>query len=113
MDRREVYDSPEWDAARARVLRRDANRCVLAWLLGGACSGPLHVHHVEPVEERPDLAFHDDNLISACEAHHPTLDAFRRFVRAKRGRRRCPHRHTNRAGREACERALNGDLVSV
>lgn len=108
MDRREVYDSPEWAAVRERVLARDRRRCVLAWLVGGACSGPLHVHHVEPIEERPDLAFDVDNLVSACGAHHPTLEAFRRFRRAKvRGWRSCPHAHPTRAGREACERRLN------
>lgn len=107
MDRREVYDSPEWGAVRERVLARDRRRCVLGWLLGGPCSGPLHVHHVEPIEERPDLAYEPDNLISACEAHHPSLEAFRRFVRARRAPRRCPHVHPTRAGREACERRLN------
>lgn len=107
MTRREVYDSPLWDDLRERVLERDRRRCVLAWLLGSPCSGPLHVHHIEPIEERPDLAFEEENCVTSCEAHHPLLEALRRFLRAKFGRRRCPHRHTNRAGREACERQLN------
>lgn len=107
MNRREVYDSPEWVAFREAVLARDRNRCVLRWLVGGTCSGVLHVHHIEPVEERPDLAFDRENAISACASHHPTLESLRRYLRARRGWKRCPHRHTNRAGREACERELN------
>lgn len=107
MTRREVYDSADWPAFRERVLRRDGNRCVLGWLVGGACSGPLHVHHIVPIEERPDLARDEDNCVSACEAHHPSLEALRRALRERRAPKRCPHRHTNRLGREACERVLN------
>ncbi len=107
MNRRDVYDSPLWPPFREAVLDRDGSRCVLAWLVGGRCSGALHVHHIEPVEERPDLAWNLDNAISACASHHPTLESLRRELRRRPGRRRCPHRHTNRAGREACERALN------
>lgn len=108
MNRRHVYDSPEWDALRERVRVRDRNRCVLAWLLGGPCVGSLHFHHVEPIEERPDLAFVDENVLMACAHHHPMLEALRRSVaKYRRTTRRCPHRHTNRAGREACERVLN------
>lgn len=110
MTRREVYDNPEWDDLRSRVLERDGNRCLLSWLLGGACSDCLHVHHIEPVEERPDLAFEEENLVTTCEHHHPMLEALRRAIRTARDRtgpRRCRHRHATRYGREACERALN------
>ena len=30
----------------------------------------LEVHHIEPLEFSPDLAFEDDNLISLCRFHH-------------------------------------------
>src|SRR4051812_18821734 len=100
MTRRDVYDDPRWDALRERVLERDARRCVLAWLLGGPCSETLHVHHIEPIEERPELAFDEDNLVTACENHHPMLEALRRAVLkfTRHRARRCPHVHRTRTG---------------
>lgn len=107
---RTLYDTLRWRELRARALARDGNRCVVARLLGGTCSGVLHVHHIEPVEENPSLAWELDNLATVCAGHHRTWEALRRaLVRShRRQTRRCPHRHTNRAGREACERRLNG-----
>lgn len=111
MTRRDVYDSPEWDALRARVVERDGSRCLLAWLLGGSCDETLHVHHIEPIEERPELALEESNLVTACGRHHPMLEALRRRLLERREPRRCPHEHRTRAGREACERRLNADRV--
>lgn len=110
MTRRDVYDSPEWASLRERILARDGRTCLLARLgAAGVCAGPLHVHHIEPIEERPDLAFEPSNLVSSCAGHHPMLESLRRWFRSRSRSpwRRCPHRHTNRAGREACERSLN------
>lgn len=100
------YDSPEWRAFAARIVERDSSRCVLRRFAGGACHHVLHVHHVEPVDERPDLAFDEENCVTVCATHHPMLEAFRRLVR-RAGRRelpRCPHRHPTVEGRRACER---------
>lgn len=113
MTRSEFYNSPEWEALSERVRERDGNRCTLAWLLGGPCHPRLDVHHIEPREERPDLALEDSNCVTACAAHHPMLEALRRQILHRRAPRRCPHRHTNRAGREACERRLNGEPVAA
>lgn len=30
----------------------------------------LEVHHIIPLEERPDLAFEDNNLITLCQEAH-------------------------------------------
>lgn len=103
-----------WDEARARVLARDGSRCTVGWLLGGACSERLDVHHLIPREEG---GTHDlENLITACSAHHPVVEALRREVLRRRGRlswRRCRHEHRSREGREACERRLNRDLIAA
>lgn len=109
-----LYDTLRWRELRARAIARDRSRCVVSRLLGGKCSGLLHVHHIEPVEERPDLAWDLDNLATACASHHGRWEALRRaLVRERRsGFRRCPHRHTNRAGREACERRLNAGVAA-
>lgn len=109
MTRDEFYNSPEWAALRERVRVRDGSRCALGWLLGGPCHDRLDVHHIEPREERPDLALDEANCLTACARHHPMLESLRRAILKRREPKRCPHRHTNRAGREACERALNGD----
>lgn len=100
------YTSPEWRALRERVLARDGNACVLRRFLGGVCSGPLHVHHIEPRVERPDLALDEENCVTCCAGHHPTVEAFRRYVR--RVRRPlplppCRHRHRYAHAQRECD----------
>lgn len=107
MNRRDVYDDPRWGPLRERILARDRRRCTLGWLAGGPCDDSLHVHHIEPVEERPELAFAEENLVTACGRHHPMLEALRRAIVSRRAPRRCGHVHRTRFGREACERSLN------
>ena len=111
MDSHEFYTGPEWAALRERVRERDGSRCTVGWLLGGPCHDRLDVHHIIPRDERPDLELREDNCVSICARHHPMLEALRRHLLSRREPRRCPHRHTNRAGREACERRLN-ELVA-
>lgn len=102
------YTSPVWRELRERVLARDANACIMRRFLGGACSGPLHVHHIEPRAERPDLALDEENCITCCEGHHPSLEAFRRFVLRLRSPLvalgPCGHRHPYPQGRVDCLR---------
>ncbi len=88
------YTTQPWISLRERVLERDADRCLLARFVGGRCAGPLAVHHVIPRSERPDLALDESNLVTTCHKHHPTLEAFRVFLR-QRNRRLppCPHKH--------------------
>ena len=33
------------------------------------------VHHIIPIEERPDLAFVEDNLMSVCRECHEEMEA--------------------------------------
>ena len=104
----EAQHTLTWDEVRAHVIARDGSRCTVGWLLGGACSDLLDVHHLIPREHGGT----DDpeNLITACHAHHPVVEALRREVLRRRGKlswRRCPHEHRTRESREACERRLN------
>lgn len=94
-----------WDEIRARVIARDGSRCTVGWLLGGACSEVLHVHHIVPREDGGSDEM--TNLLTACERHHPMVEAVRREVLHRRGWRRCPHEHRYPGAREACERRLN------
>lgn len=113
----DFYLTPAWRQLRARVLTRDGYRCTVARLLGGRCSGTLHVHHLLSRRERPELALDEDNLISVCAAHHPQVEALREFVRRRRGRRRCRHQHRYDHARRECEARLNagdgGDDMSL
>lgn len=101
------YTSPEWLAVRDLALARDAD-CILRRFVGGRCSGSLHVHHIEPRAERPDLALDLENLVTCCAGHHPSIEAFRRFVRRLRDPLAalgpCGHRHPYASGRRACLR---------
>lgn len=101
------YSSPEWRELRERVLERDDHVCVLRRFIGTPCSGPLHVHHVRPRAERPDLELDPENLVTGCERHHPTLEALRRLLDLLDGDGElppCRHEHRYREGRLACER---------
>jgi 5-methylcytosine-specific restriction endonuclease McrA len=111
----DLYSSLRWRELRAAALSRDSHRCVAAWLLGGECSDRLDVHHIEPADERPDLAFSLSNLITVCSSHHKRLEALRNAIRRARAAnlpwKRCPHSHPTREGRLACERRLNRERV--
>ena len=88
-----VYNTRRW-----RDLPRD--HCIVDTLLGdaaGDCRGLIHRHHVDPADP-------SSRTVSVCAAHHSQLHGLLRHVGR---RRRCPHRHPTRAGREACERRLN------
>jgi hypothetical protein len=99
------YTSSEWKRVRDRVLARDGRRCSVAHLLGGDCSATLHVHHLKPRREFPELELDLDNLLTTCASHHPTLEAARRLLLVIRldALPPCGHRHPYRSGREACE----------
>jgi 5-methylcytosine-specific restriction endonuclease McrA len=104
------YNTPEWLALRARAIARDRGRCTVARLLGGRCGGRLHVHHIVPRAESPELALDLDNAATVCGSHHPIWESLRRTVVEKRERRwrRCTHAHRYPGARAACERRLNG-----
>jgi 5-methylcytosine-specific restriction endonuclease McrA len=99
------YTSSEWLAVREQALARDRGRCSVARLIGGDCSATLHVHHLKPRKEFPELALDLDNLLTVCASHHPTLEAVRRLLLVMRldSLPRCTHRHPYESGRRACE----------
>jgi 5-methylcytosine-specific restriction protein A len=41
----------------------------------GMTTAAVHVHHVKPIRERPDLRLVVDNLMSVCLACHEELEA--------------------------------------
>jgi hypothetical protein len=91
-----VYRTQRW-----RNLPRDY--CLISELLGdfaGPCRGLISHHHIDPSDP-------DSRTAQVCNAHHSQLHG---VLRKLERRRRCPHRHPTREGREACERSLNRSL---
>jgi 5-methylcytosine-specific restriction endonuclease McrA len=54
-----------WPALRLQALRRDDFKCVKC-----GTRGRLEVDHIQPVAERPDLAFELSNVQSLCPWCH-------------------------------------------
>lgn len=63
------YDSARWKKKRARILRRDGYMCQRCRRYGRHVEA-REVHHIKPVDEFPELAWNDDNLVSLCHACH-------------------------------------------
>lgn len=94
---RTVYDRRSW-----RNLPRDY--CIVEHLLGaaaGPCSGLIHHHHVDPLDE-------DSRTVQVCQSHHPRVHKALRALTGspERARKRCRHTHRTREAREACERRM-------
>jgi 5-methylcytosine-specific restriction enzyme A len=61
-----LYNSYRWQQLRVVAKARDGYRCVACGR--GGCR--LDVDHVEPVNQRPDLAFVLENLRTLCRKCH-------------------------------------------
>lgn len=69
------YHKAAWKRARAEALRRDCGMCCdcMERFRAGYGVKPRRavvVHHIQPIEERPDLALTLSNLRSLCEVCH-------------------------------------------
>lgn len=65
----EFYLSTKWKHARAAALRRDGYRCKLCARYGIIKQAEV-VHHIVPLEDAPELAYRQSNLVSLCKACH-------------------------------------------
>ena len=54
---------------RAQILRRDGYLCQECRKYGRMTQATT-VHHIQHVEDHPELAYNDDNLVSLCEKCH-------------------------------------------
>ena len=66
------YKDIKWRKKRAAILRRDGYLCQMCKRYGRYTQATT-VHHIQHVDEHPELAFLDDNLISVCEKCHNKL----------------------------------------
>lgn len=65
----EFYESRKWKRKRQQILRRDGYMCQICKRYGRMREA-TEVHHIQHLEDRPDLAFNNDNLISLCRSCH-------------------------------------------
>lgn len=63
------HSNPKWDRKRKVILRRDRYLCQEAKRYGKSIPADT-VHHIYPVEDYPELAYTDWNLISLSGATH-------------------------------------------
>lgn len=63
------YKSPRWEKKREHILRRDGYLCQECRRYGKMVPATT-VHHIEHLDEHPELAYTDSNLESLCAACH-------------------------------------------
>ena len=63
------YKSSVWEKKRLEILERDNYECQVC-KEGGGFAPATTVHHLKHLEDRPDLALDNDNLVSVCAACH-------------------------------------------
>lgn len=65
----DFHKTKQWKRKREQILRRDGYLCRECRRYGKAMPATT-VHHIEHVEDRPDLALVDSNLVSLCSSCH-------------------------------------------
>ena len=63
------YNSRRWRHKRKEILRRDGYLCQRCKRYGKQVQA-VTVHHLKHVDEHPELAYINDNLVSLCNACH-------------------------------------------
>ncbi|MBR0576761.1 HNH endonuclease [Proteiniclasticum sp. BAD-10] len=63
------YHGSKWDSKREAILKRDEYKCRHCKRYGKVKAATM-VHHVKPVDQRPDLYLESRNLISLCGTCH-------------------------------------------
>lgn len=63
------YDSARWKAKREAILRRDHYLCQECRKYG-KMRAAKEVHHIKHLEDHPELALDNDNLVSLCHRCH-------------------------------------------
>ena len=78
----EFYHGSKWLRRREMILRRDGYRCQRCKRYGRIVQATT-VHHVKHLEDRPDLAYDPENLISVCQACHNALHPEKAAARSR------------------------------
>lgn len=99
-EKKKFYNSKKWKTKRIQILERDRHECQdCRQRLQNAVNNRIRletderkirkaveVHHIIELNERPDLALEDDNLISLCTQCHNIRHGreVKRFARKKK-----------------------------
>src|SRR5690606_6055346 len=67
-----IYKTQRWKRKRAAILRRDEYRCQEFKRYGQSIPATT-VHHIYPLEQYPELAFVDWNLVSLSDTQHNAM----------------------------------------
>lgn len=67
------YQCAKWRKKRAKILRLDGYKDVVAGWYGRTVAAQM-VHHIYPAEEYPEYAYADWNLISVSYSTHKKLE---------------------------------------
>lgn len=68
----DFYHTRQWKKKRAQILRRDKGLCRESLRYGRHVDATT-VHHIYPLEEYPEWALEDWNLISLCGERHAAM----------------------------------------
>ena len=63
------YKATRWKRKQKKILKRDEYMCQWCKRYGKKTEATT-VHHIKHVDEYPELAYTDSNLISLCSACH-------------------------------------------
>ena len=69
-NRDSFYKTKQWIHTRAYIVERDNNECQPCKDRGRVVINNLAVHHIEPLEFKPDRALDPNNLITVCASCH-------------------------------------------
>lgn len=72
MELEKFYNSPRWRHRREQILRRDHYLCQECRKYGRRREATT-VHHIQHLEDAPELALTPSNLVSLCTACHNKL----------------------------------------
>lgn len=72
MGHSEFYHSKAWRKKRAKILRRDKHLCRESLRYGKRVDATT-VHHIFPLEQYPELALEDWNLVSLSTERHDAM----------------------------------------
>lgn len=67
-----IYHSTRWKRKQAKILRRDGYRCQESRRYGVTAEATT-VHHIWPVEDYPEYAWADWNLVSLSGEKHNAM----------------------------------------
>ena len=70
-----IRSSEYYKSVRKNVLERDHHLCRVCFFRKELHADALEVHHITPIEEAPERAYEESNLITLCREHHELAEA--------------------------------------